>query len=239
MTERRIEHEVSDNARFLAMDFLPEGATEALRARLQRGQVDVIKMETKLGDGSRIEVDDGMVHHWVGAIFLPQAKLDAVIEWVQDYDHHAGRFPEIIESKLISRSGDMFEIYFKVRRKKFITVYYKTYYAANYHRKGPQRVFSDSRSTKIAQLDEPETPRETERPVGNDSGYLWRLNSYWRYEERDGGVYVECESLSLSRDLPFGLGWIIGGYAQSVPRESLENTLTAIRAGVGGAQPVQ
>jgi len=93
-------------------------------------------------------------------------------------------------------------------------------------------VFSDSHSTKIAQLDNPDTPQERERPVGEDSGFLWRLNSYWRYEEADGGVYVECESVSLSRAIPFGFGWIIGSYVESVPRESLENTLTSIRDGV-------
>jgi hypothetical protein len=94
------------------------------------------------------------------------------------------------------------------------------------------RVFSRSHSTKIAQLDNPDTAQERERPVGEDSGFLWRLNSYWRYEEADGGVYIECESISLSRGIPFGFGWIVGSYVESVPRESLETTLTSIRDGV-------
>ena len=238
-TEQRIALEVDDGVRFLALDFLPEGQAAALRTRLQAGQLDIRKLDPTLENGRKIEVDDGMIHHWIGAIFLPGAHLDAVIEWVQDYDRHAGRFPEVIDSKLLARQGNTFELYFKVRRKKVITAYYNTYYTAGYHRKGSHRVFSDSRSTKIAQLENAETSAETEKPVGNDSGFLWRLNSYWRFEEADGGVYVECESVSLSRGIPFGFGWIIGSFVESVPRESLESTLTSIRDGVAAALPAE
>ncbi|MBI2818479.1 MAG: hypothetical protein HYX73_00735 [Acidobacteria bacterium] len=231
-TEQRIAEEMEGNPRFLAMNFQPEAESKSIRTELQRGQLEIRRMKTTREGGREIGVDDGMIHHWIGAVFIPGAKLDAVIAWVQDYDHHAGRFPEVIASKLISRQGDTFQLYFKVRRKKIITAYYNTYYTATYHRKGPHRMFSDSRSTKIAQLDEPDTPQERERPVGDDSGFLWRLNSYWRFEEADEGVYVECESVSLSRAIPFGFGWIIGSYVESVPRESLENTLTSIREGV-------
>lgn len=231
-TEQRIAGEVDDSQRFLVLDFRPEAESNSIRAELQRGQLDIRRMKTTREGGREIGVDDGMIHHWIGAVFIPGVKLDTVIDWVHDYDHHAGRFPEVIASKLLSRQGDTFQIYLKLRRKKIITVYYNTYYTATYHRKGPHRVFSDSRSTKIAQLDQPDTPQERERPVGDDSGFLWRLNSYWRYEEADGGVYVECESVSLSRGIPFGFGWIIGSYVESVPRESLENTLTSIRDGV-------
>ena len=54
---------------------------------------------------------------------------------------------------------------------------------------------------------------------------MWRLNTYWSYEERDGGLYLQIESVSLSRSIPTGLGWAIGPFVESVPRESLEFTL--------------
>lgn len=234
-TEQRIHQEMTDNQRFLALDFRAPAETRILRARLQRGQLEISKMQTTAPSGREIKVEDGMIHHWIGAVFIPGAQLDAVMEWVHDYDHHAGRFPEVIASRLVWRQGDTFHIYFRLRRKKIITVYYNTYYTAHYHRHGLRRVFSDSHSTKIAQLEDAETRQEREQPVGDDSGFLWRLNSYWRYEEADGGVYIECESVSLSRNIPFGLGWIIGSYVESVPRESLENTLTSIRDGVEAA----
>jgi len=232
LTEQRIAHELGENPKFLVLDFRPSAEAASARALLRSGQLDIRRMHTTGEDGREIEVDDGMIHHWIGAIFIPGVQLGPVIAWLRDYDHHAGRFPEVIASKLISRQGDTFQIYFKLRRKKIITVYYNSYYTATYHHKDAHRISSGSHSTKIAQLDNPDTPQESEKPVGNDSGFLWRLNSYWRYEEADGGVYVEIESLSLSRGIPFGFGWIIGSYVESVPRESLENTLTSIRDGV-------
>jgi hypothetical protein len=73
------------------------------------------------------------------------------------------------------------------------------------------------------------TAEEKEEPVGQGGGYLWRLNSYWRFEERDGGLYIECESISLTRGIPYGLGWVVGPFVTSLPRESLEFTLTTTR----------
>lgn len=77
--------------------------------------------------------------------------------------------------------------------------------------------------------------RERELPVGLDGGYLWRLNTYWRFLERDGGTYMECESLTLTRGIPFGIGWIIRPFVTSIPRESLEFTLNSTRKALARA----
>ena len=97
-----------------------------------------------------------------------------------------------------------------------------------------KRWCSKSYSTRIAELESPGEPGERELPPGHDHGFLWRLNSYWRFEERDGGVYVECEAISLTRDIPAGLGWLISPIVRSLPRESLANLLQATREGVKG-----
>ena len=73
-------------------------------------------------------------------------------------------------------------------------------------------------------------PGEREKPVGRDGGYLWRLNTYWRFLERDGGTYIQCESVTLTRDVPFGFGWLIGPFVNSIPRESLTFTMERTRA---------
>jgi hypothetical protein len=70
---------------------------------------------------------------------------------------------------------------------------------------------------------------EREKPVGHDSGFLWRFNNYCALDQRDEGTYVQCETVSLSRDIPTGLGWLIGPFVTSIPRESLEFTLQAMR----------
>ena len=86
------------------------------------------------------------------------------------------------------------------------------------------RWYSRSYSTRIAEVDDGQ-----ELPPGEDHGFLWRLDSYWRFEERDGGVYLECEAISLTRSVPLGLGWLINPIIQSLPRDSLVNTLRETR----------
>lgn len=174
---------------------------------------------------------DGMIHHWTGIIFVPHMTLDSLIRWLQDYDHHDKYFKEVEKSKLVSRDGNTFKIYLRLRRKKVVTVIYNSDHTAIYRRHDGQHVSSRSFTTKIAEVDDPGSPSEREKPVGNDRGFLWRLNSYWRFVEQDGGVVVECESVSLSRSIPSGLGWMIRDFVESIPRESLENTLTSIRDG--------
>jgi hypothetical protein len=58
------------------------------------------------------------------------------------------------------------------------------------------------------------------------------MNTYWRFEEKDGGTYVESESISLTRDIPTGLGLLVGPFVNSIPRESLTFTLATTRSAV-------
>src|SRR5205085_2467415 len=79
-------------------------------------------------------------------------------------------------------------------------------------------------STRIAEVENADKPDGPEKPVGNDDGYLWRLNSYWRFYEHDGGVYIQLEAISLTRDIPTGLGWVVSPFVTSIPKESLAFT---------------
>ena len=112
---------------------------------------------------------------------------------------------------------------------KVITVVVNTENDARFTRDAPNRASSRIYSTRIAEVEAPGTTSEREKPVGNDGGYLWRLNTYWRVLEREGGAYVQCESISLTRDIPAGFGWLIRPFVTSIPRESLEFTLTTTR----------
>jgi hypothetical protein len=89
-------------------------------------------------------------------------------------------------------------------------------------------------STRIAVVRDPSQTDEREAPSGHDNGFLWRFNNYCALDERLEGTYVQCESLSLTRETPFGLGWVIGPFVTSIPRESLEFTLDAMRTAVVG-----
>jgi hypothetical protein len=116
-----------------------------------------------------------------------------------------------------------------LRKTKVVTVILNTEYDVTYTRLDAGRATSDSRSTRIAEVENAGKPNQSEKAVGNDSGFMWRLNSYWRFQQRDGGVYVQLEAISLTRDIPTGLGWLISPFISSIPKESLVFTLTHTR----------
>ena len=150
---------------------------------------------------------------------------------LQNYDRHQEWYPEVIESKLLSHEGDVFRGYLKLRKEKVLTAILNTEHEARYSQVSDKRWTAKSYSTKIAEVEDGK-----ELPVGDDSGFLWRLNAYWRLEEDDGGVFVECVSISLSRSVPFGLGWMINPIVKSMPKESLENLMQATRLAVKGTK---
>lgn len=113
--------------------------------------------------------------------------------------------------------------------KKVITVVIDSENEARFTRAGPDRVYSRIVSSRLNEVESPGTADERQKPVGQDGGYLWRLNSYWRFLERDGGTYLQCESVSLTRGIPLGFGWLVRPFVTSLPRESLEFTLDTTR----------
>jgi putative flippase GtrA len=183
----------------------------------------MIKIETP-------SIDDGKIHHWVGAVFVPGVTLDTVLMRLKQY---AGRetefYDDVIASKLLSRDGERVSLFMKLRRTKVITVTYNTEHAVAYRKIGGSRASARSVSTKIAELKDAGTAQEREKTADEDSGYLWRLNAYWRYEAVAGGVLIECESVSLSRNVPLLLR-PISPIVDGVARDSLERTLRSLRA---------
>jgi hypothetical protein len=215
---------------FLRADGLPEAERRARFEGMHRGELFVERITTR-EEGRSIEVPGGLIHHWLAAVFVPGATLDQTVALLQNYDEHAAIYrPLVTRSKLLAREGDVFRLYLRFFTKKVISVVVNTEHEARFVRLAPDRVQSRIYSTRIAEVGDPDTPREREKPVGRDGGFLWRLYTYWRYLERDGGTYVQCEAISLTRGIPVGLGWLIGPFVTGIPRESLEFTLETTRA---------
>jgi len=214
---------------FLWLDSRPAAERQRLLRDLRNGELVIERLRARPG-GRDLDVPDGMIHHWIGTVFIPKATAATAVRLLQDYDHHDGIYaPTVARSRLLSHRGDDFDFSLRFVMTKVITVVVDGEHHARFAWLGPGRARSWIHSTRLAEVSGAGTSAERTEPVGKGGGYLWRLNSYWRFEERDGGVYVECESVSLTRDIPFGLGWIVRPFVTSLPRESLELTLTKTR----------
>ena len=180
-----------------------------------------------------VDVPNGLIHDWVGAVFVPDATVQRALALVQDYDNHKNIYePDVMDSRLISRDGNDFQIFLRLLKKKIITVVLDTDHDVHYESLDNTRWFCRSYTTRIAEVENPGTAREKVLPPDTGYGFLWRLNSYWRFQEKDDGVYIECRAISLTRDIPLGLGWIIEPIIRKLPRESLINTLKNTRDGI-------
>jgi hypothetical protein len=176
------------------------------------------------------KVPGGLIHDWVGAVFTPGTTVEATLRLVQDYDHHQDIYkPEVLVSKLMRHRGNDFEIYLRLLKKKILTVVLDTDHDVRYRCLDATRWLCRSYTTRIAEVENAGTPKEQVLPADTGLGFLWRLYSYWRFQERDAGVYIECRAMSLTRDVPMGLGWVIEPIIQKLPRESLIHTLDCTR----------
>jgi hypothetical protein len=219
---RETEQRLADSKIFLWADESVDRAR-----RVKAGEVVVEPFRGK----AVFEVPGGLVHDWVGSVFIPGATLERTLAMVQDYDHHKDVYqPDVIDSRLISHAGNDFHIYLRLLKKKVITVVLSSEHDVKYTPLDKTRWRSVSRTTKIAEVEKAGKPEEREKPPGTGEGFLWKLNSYWRFEERDGGTWLECEAISLTRDIPTGLGWLVQPIIRDLPKESLANTLRLTRA---------
>ena len=222
--ESRIDERVSGKRGFLWADESAE--------RLKIVRAGEVAVEPLVGKGD-IEKANALVHDWMGAVFVRGVTLPQTLASVQDYARNKETHkPEVLDSKVLEHHDNEFRIFLRLMKKKVITVVLNTEHDIRYFPMDARRCHSRSYSTRISEVDSPGKPNEGELPAGKDHGYLWRLNSYWRFEERDGGVYIECQAISLSRDVPTGLGWLIEPIIRTLPRESLVNTLASTRKAI-------
>ncbi|MEQ1758769.1 MAG: hypothetical protein ABL986_10650 [Vicinamibacterales bacterium] len=176
-----------------------------------------------------IDVPGGLIVHGRGSVFVPGVTLETLLHRLQHPPQQGPHQEDVLALRVLSRSPDHLNLYIRMTRTKVVTVTYDTEHSVDYRRSTPQRASSRSVSTRIVELDDAGTPREVARPEGRDRGFLWRLNSYWRYEQVPGGVVIEMESLTLSRSIPLGLGVVVSPIIDRIARESMSRTLQTLR----------
>jgi hypothetical protein len=230
-TEARISRELKSSRGFLALDF-GSGAAAARRAVLS-GEVVVEPMETTGARGEPIEVPWAMVHHWRGAVLIPGMTVTRLVAELQQ-GAPPGRQEDVLESQVLERRPDWMRVSLKLQRTKIVTVVYNTEHVVMFARGSDARATSASTATKIVEVVDVNTPQERELPAGDDRGFLWRLNAYWRYEQVANGVIAECESITLSRDIPAVVRFVVRPLVERAARESMTRTLVSLRARFSG-----
>jgi hypothetical protein len=114
-------------------------------------------------------------------------------------------------------------------------------YHSTFTRLDDQRWYSVSETTRVQEIAEYGGPSPYMLPQDHGTGITWRLYSTTRYQERDGGVYVELEAIALSRDIPGGLRWLVEPIVRRVSRSSLvvslQETADAVRSSTNIISP--
>jgi hypothetical protein len=232
LVEARNEAELMRGTSLLWVDGLPKEQRVEAYAGLKRGEVKMQKLET-LDNNQPIACPGGMIHHWTGVVFIPGANVEDVLGVLEDYDRHSVYYaPDVERSKIESREGDYFRVFLRFRRHKVITVVMNTEHEVQYFHDATGKAHSRSSAVRIAEVENAGKSDEREKTPGNDDGFMWRMETWWRMEERDGGVYLQSEVASLTRDIPTGLGWMIKPFVTDIPKESLTFTLEATRKAV-------
>jgi hypothetical protein len=192
------------------------------KTRLRNGELVI----ERLAPASPPGFPGAMLHHWRGTAFASGAKAADFERSMRNFTAYPQLYaPQLLQARILSQQGDHYQVLMRVKQHHVITVVMDTTYDVAFVRLDAQHGYSISRSNRISEIDSAGTPNERALAPGKDHGFLWRLNTYWSYEERDGGLYMQIESVSLTRAIPTGLGWAIGPFVESVPRESLEFTL--------------
>jgi hypothetical protein len=222
--ESRLTQQHRSAAGFLA-DVQPGSQSDE---RLRRSDLII----RKLSPGDKLQPRGALSHDWLGTAFVPGATAAEFENLMKDLGAYPRVFaPQVTRARIVAPQikpvPDRFTATMRVRQMHVITVVMDTTYDVTYGRLDPQHGYSFSRSTQSDEIADAGTSNEHALSADKEHGFLWRLNTYWTYEQRDGGLYIQIESISLTRGIPPGLAWAIGPFVESFPRESLEFTLHA------------
>jgi hypothetical protein len=181
-------------------------------------------------NGGSWRVNGGLLHHWRAAALVPGTGAKDMLALLRDYEHLGQYYaPDVVSSRALTGGGERATVAMRFKKQRVITVVLDGEFETHSALAETGRGYGFSRSRHIWQIDQPGLPQERRRQEGSDDGFLWRLNSYWSFQERPEGLLIECEAVSLTRDVPTGLGWLITPIIESLPRDSLEFTLTATK----------
>lgn len=213
--------------------FMWADETPDRRRQLRAGEILV----TAVGEHNPKKVPTGLIHHWMGAAFVPDAKLGDVLGVVRDYAHYKDYYnPSVVDSRTIQQgpATDRFSMLL-MNQAFFLKTALENECESHFVPVGPGKWYSTSSTVRVQEIEGYRQPNEHKLAPDEGSGYIWRLHSIARYEERDGGVYIEIEAIALSRDIPAAVRWVVDPIVRRVSRTSLTTSLRQTRDAVGSS----
>ncbi len=225
-----VEQEINRPGPFLKLDLQPD-----VKRRVLAGEVVVVPRQ-ELDHGNQIGAPHAIIHDWQGFVFVPGATLDQLSSALLDYSRYPQYYkPDVIAARLVSDNGSSRRVFLRLYRRLVFPVVLNTEYDVQYVRLGPNQQTMMSKSTHIGEVRHPNGDLNDEEPPGHGFGFLWRLNSYWKFEQVKGGVIAECRAISLTRDIPYGFSWALRDVVEHFPQDSMARTLEGTRrAGLEG-----
>jgi hypothetical protein len=197
------------------------------RPGVDRAEIVIEQVSTPGPDGN-LEVPDAAVHHWRGTVLVPGARLEDVVSQLER-EPPDSRQEDVVSSSILQARPGWIKVAIRVRRSLILSAVFDTEHEVSFERYGATRAASWSTATKIVEIADAGTPKERPKGPEEDRDLLWKWNAYWRYEQVERGVLVECESITMSRPVPFMLRPIAGPLVSHVARESMDRTLAVLR----------
>jgi len=203
--------------------------TPSRMAQLRNGQI----LAGPGGGDGIMSVTKGLIHHWRAVAFIPGVNLEAVLKVVQDYSSYSAVYDYVTGSETLGRAGDSYQIFLRLKRSAAgITGVVDVWMESDFDYPGPDRAASVATAACVKQVERAGEQDERRLPEGTGSGYLWRADVLSRYLERDGGVYMDIQTIGLSRGFPPLLGWIVEPIVRRLGRGSAEDSLKQLRRAV-------
>jgi hypothetical protein len=221
----RMQQRASGQSPFLWADEKPDRVQ-----RVRAGEVLVAPVDSD----SPHNVPRGLIHDWVGTVFLPKAKLDDVMSVLDDYERYKDFYrPMVVKSRLLEQTHDHEKVTLLMLQKAFsVTAAVETDNEVQIVRLDARRAYSLSNSVRVQEIADYGQPGEHTLPEDHGPGYVWRTFTISRLEQRDDGVYVETEMIGMSRGIPLAVRWLVTPLAERLPRNILLATLKGTRDAV-------
>jgi len=229
-----------------AYDAYVKQVTQAFLARTKTDRIDAKadKIEASRNDSISIrpgredgiiEVPGGLVHHWIGSVYIPGVDLKRAVDVSSSYSEYSHVYHTVVKSTVLRRYGDSYGVLVRLKeREGGFSAVLDIKSTIQYSFPTERTVYAISNAEQIREVKNAGEAGEQLMPPGRDSGYLWRANTFTLFRSDGRGVYVESETVALSRSFPPMLGWVIEPIALRVGRRSVERSLSEFVAAVCG-----